>query len=232
MGLLDCCTNLSVPPCIWFEGDKRNAYASMLSGFLVCMYIKSALIFIRALHLQFFTGWWIIIDSATVLPGHIPAGYWMCGVAGTLSLIMVNSISNAQVCYINMLGRRLKMVICFKMRGDSYEGGCMGTRGARVWIFLGFVMGFAAVIASCSILFTVYINRGKLICFYFNKQREASYKLILAIVLTHHYHFLPCRKKAKNQGFNFFRCKITWSVFIPSKRLHLHCFNYLQIWTI
>lgn len=123
MGLLDCCANLNLPPCIWFEGDKRNAYASMLSGFL------------------FFTGWWIIIDSATVLPGHIPAGYWMCGVAGTLSLIMVNSISNAQ------------------MRGDSYEGGCMGTRGARVWIFLGFVMGFAAVIASCSILFTVYINR-------------------------------------------------------------------------
>lgn len=48
-----------------------------------------------------------------------------------------------------------------QMRGDSYEGGCMGTRGARVWIFLGFVMGFAAVIASCSILLTVYINRGK-----------------------------------------------------------------------
>lgn len=83
----------------------------------------------------------------------------------------------------------VKTVFLFKMRGDSYEGGCMGTRGARVWIFLGFVMGFAAVIASCSILFTVYINRGKLICFYVNKQREASYKLILSIVLT-----LPCIK--------------------------------------
>lgn len=84
------------------------------------------------------------------------------------------------------------------MRGDSYEGGCMGTRGARVWIFLGFVMGFAAVIASCSILFTVYINRGKLICFYVNKQREASYNsLIHSFDFTLH----------KNQGFNFLDVK-------------------------
>lgn len=123
MGLFDCCGNINMPSCIWFEGDKKNAYASMLAGLL------------------FFTGWWTIIDSAAVNKDQIPAGYWMCGVAGTLSLIMVNSVSNAQ------------------MRGDAYEGGCMGTRGARIWIFLGFVMGFAAVIASCSILFTVYINR-------------------------------------------------------------------------
>lgn len=59
------------------------------------------------------------------------------------------------------------------MRGDAYEGGCMGTREARIWIFLGFVMGFAAVIASCTILFTVYIKNGWYIdfflyCFSFN----------------------------------------------------------------
>ncbi|XP_066245906.1 transmembrane protein 50B [Euwallacea similis] len=125
MGLLDCFANLNMPSCIWFERDKRNAYASMLSGLL------------------FFTAWWIVIDSATVDPNQIPVGYWMCGIAGTLSLIMVNSVSNAQ------------------MRGDGYEDGCMGTRGSRIWVFIGFVMGFAAVIASCSILFTVYINKDK-----------------------------------------------------------------------
>lgn len=28
--------NFSIPPCIWFEGgDKRNALAALLSGFLV-----------------------------------------------------------------------------------------------------------------------------------------------------------------------------------------------------
>lgn len=134
MGLLDCCANLNLPPCIWFEGDKRNAYASMLSGFLVCIYIKSALTFIWALHLQFFTGWWIIIDSATVLPGHIPAGYWMCGVAGTLSLIMVNSISNAQVCYINMLPRRLKLFFCLRWEVTVMKG--------AVWVLEEPAFGF------------------------------------------------------------------------------------------
>ncbi|ENN74538.1 transmembrane protein 50B [Dendroctonus ponderosae] len=123
MGIMDCFSNVNMPGCLWFEGNRKNAYASMVAGLL------------------FFTGWWIIIDSETVHPGQIPAGYWMCGVAGTVSLIMVNSVSNAL------------------MRGDSYDGGCMGTRGARVWIFLGFVMGFAAVIASCSIMLTVYTNR-------------------------------------------------------------------------
>ncbi|XP_060529550.1 transmembrane protein 50B [Cylas formicarius] len=122
MGLCNCLDNVSLPPCAWFEGDKRNSYASMIAGLL------------------FFAGWWTLIDAATVYPGKIPAGYWMCGVAGTLSLIMVNSVSNAQ------------------MRGDTYEGGCLGTRGARIWIFVGFVMGFASVIGSCAILFTKYIN--------------------------------------------------------------------------
>ncbi|KAF7265366.1 transmembrane protein 50B [Rhynchophorus ferrugineus] len=136
MALTDLFENINMPSCIWFQGDKRNAYASLLAGLL------------------FFTGWWIIIDSATIKPGQIPAGYWMCGVAGTLSLIMVNSVSNAQ------------------MNGDSYEGGCLGTRGARIWVFLGFVMGFAAVIASCSILFTVYINQA-------GKSKSAGVSLFL-----------------------------------------------------
>ncbi|XP_050294493.1 transmembrane protein 50A [Anthonomus grandis grandis] len=125
MAIFDCLRNVNMPGCIWFEGDKKNAYASMLAGFL------------------FFTGWWIIIDSATKDPGLIPAGYWMCGVAGTISLIMVNSVSNAQ------------------MGGDSFEGGCLGTRGARIWIFLGFVFGFASVIASCMILFLKYMHEEK-----------------------------------------------------------------------
>ncbi|XP_017769798.1 PREDICTED: transmembrane protein 50A [Nicrophorus vespilloides] len=114
--------NLNIPTCIWFEGgDKRNALASIFAGFL------------------FFTGWWILIDAASVHSGSVLAGYHMCGVFGTLSLIMVNSVSNAQI------------------RGDAFEGGCMGPRGSRIWLFLGFVMGFASVIASCWILFADFV---------------------------------------------------------------------------
>lgn len=68
----------------------------------------------------------------------------MCGVVGTLSLIMINSVSNAQ------------------MRGDAYEGGCLGSRGAKAWLFLGFVMGFASVIASCGILFADFVGKRML----------------------------------------------------------------------
>ncbi|KAF2897272.1 hypothetical protein ILUMI_08912 [Ignelater luminosus] len=115
--------NINIPPCIWFEGDnRRNALASMLAGFL------------------FFIGWWIIIDAGSVYSGSVAAGYHMCGVVGTLSLIMVNSVTNAQI------------------RGDAYEGGCLGPRGSRIWLFLGFVMGFASVIASCWILFADFVG--------------------------------------------------------------------------
>ncbi|XP_018331681.1 transmembrane protein 50B [Agrilus planipennis] len=115
--------NLNIPPCIWFEGEaRRNSTVSILSGLL------------------FFMGWWMIIDAASVYPGTVAAGYHMCGVVGTLSLVMVNSVTNAQV------------------RGDSYDAGCLGSRGARIWLFLGFVMGFASVIAACWILFADFVG--------------------------------------------------------------------------
>ncbi|GLV39694.1 uncharacterized protein CBL_08240 [Carabus blaptoides fortunei] len=114
--------NMNIPPCIWFEsGDKRNAVASIVAGIL------------------FFIGWWFIIDAASVYPQLMNGAYHVCGIFGTISLVMVNSVSNAQV------------------RGDAYEGGCMGPRGARIWLFLGFVMGFASVIASCWILFANFV---------------------------------------------------------------------------
>lgn len=55
----------------------------------------------------------------------------------------MNSVTNAQI------------------RGDSYNGGCLGSRGARGWLFLGFVMGFSAVIAACWILFADFAAKGK-----------------------------------------------------------------------
>jgi len=119
--MASCLENL--PACVWFEGgDKRNALASILAGFL------------------FFTGWWFMIDANAKYPTSVAGAYHVCGVVGTISLYMINAVSNAQ------------------MRGDSYSGGCMGPRGARVWLFLGFVLGFAAVIASCWILFADFAS--------------------------------------------------------------------------
>ncbi|XP_072144245.1 uncharacterized protein [Dermacentor andersoni] len=62
----------------------------------------------------------------------------------TLSLFMINAVSNGQI------------------RGDSYTTGCIGQRGARVWLFLGFALGFGSLIASCWILFGDYVTQGRL----------------------------------------------------------------------
>lgn len=126
--MTECLESINIGRCIWFEGeDRRNAISSIIAGVL------------------FFIGWWFIIDVQSTLSehDHFSKAYHCCGVFGTLSLFMINSVSNAQV------------------RGDAYSGGCLGPRGARVWLFLGFVMGFASLIASCWILFADYVAGSK-----------------------------------------------------------------------
>ncbi|CAG0882277.1 unnamed protein product [Cyprideis torosa] len=110
-----------------FEPEKRNTYASVAAGFL------------------FFTGWWIIIDVAAYYPNQeeFNHSFHVCGVMGTLSLFMINAISNGQV------------------RGDTFTEGCLGTRGAQVWLLLGFAMGFGSLIASIWILFGDFVVPGK-----------------------------------------------------------------------
>ena len=51
--------------------------------------------------------------------------YHLCGVFGALSLFMVNTVSNGQ------------------LQGDSlYTDGLLGGVGAKIWFFLGFLVGF------------------------------------------------------------------------------------------
>ncbi|KAK9298396.1 hypothetical protein QLX08_008200 [Tetragonisca angustula] len=117
--------NLQNATCVWFEIDnKRNVLVSMFAGTL------------------FFVGWWFIIDANAKYPDEMSKAYHVCGVFGTISLFMINSVTNAQ------------------MRGDTFSGGYLGARGARGWLFVGFVMGFAAVIAACWILFADFVAAG------------------------------------------------------------------------
>nr|XP_042913597.1 transmembrane protein 50A-like [Parasteatoda tepidariorum] len=55
------------------------------------------------------------------------------------------------------LSCRINAVSNGQVRGDAYTTGCMGQRGARVWLFLGFVLGFGSLIGSCWILFGLYV---------------------------------------------------------------------------
>jgi hypothetical protein len=36
----------------------------------------------------------------------------------------------------------------FQLNGTGYSEGCMGSNGVKVWLFTGFVLGFAAMIAA------------------------------------------------------------------------------------
>ncbi|KAK6621054.1 hypothetical protein RUM43_011358 [Polyplax serrata] len=118
-----CLENLNIPPCVWFQnGENRNAIASIVAGIL------------------FFTGWWLIIDVQVTCSDSFKGAYHLCGVFGTLSLFMVNTVSNAVI------------------RGET--NGRLGPGGARVWLFIGFVMGFAAIIAACWILFADFVTKS------------------------------------------------------------------------
>ncbi|XP_050033306.1 transmembrane protein 50A isoform X4 [Dermacentor andersoni] len=124
-----CFDNIQFNRPEWMElGEKRNAIASIVAGSL------------------FFIGWWIIIDVAAHYPSNadFSHAFHACGVMSTLSLFMINAVSNGQI------------------RGDSYTTGCIGQRGARVWLFLGFALGFGSLIASCWILFGDYVTQGRL----------------------------------------------------------------------
>ena len=48
-----------------------------------------------------------------------------------------------------------------QLRGESYTEGCLGVRSARVWFFLGFLLGFGSLIGASWILFGEYVTNGK-----------------------------------------------------------------------
>ncbi|XP_066494789.1 transmembrane protein 50A [Tiliqua scincoides] len=93
----------------------------------------------------FFTGWWIIIDAAVKYPksSDFNHSYHVCGVIATVAFLMINAVSNGQV------------------RGDSYSEGCLGQTGARIWLFIGFMLAFGSLIASMWVLFGGYVITDK-----------------------------------------------------------------------
>lgn len=95
----------------------------------------------------FSIGWWIVIDAAAAYPDQekFNHAYHTCGVIATVALFMINSVSNETV------------------RGDGYTEGCLGSYGARVWLFVGFLLSFGSLIAAAWVLFGPYVadNTGQ-----------------------------------------------------------------------
>ncbi|XP_017711624.1 PREDICTED: transmembrane protein 50A [Rhinopithecus bieti] len=56
---------------------------------------------------------------------------------------------------------RINAVSNGQVRGDSYSEGCLGQTGARIWLFIGFMLAFGSLIASMWILFGGYVAKEK-----------------------------------------------------------------------
>eukprot|EP00064_Thunnus_orientalis_P023095 superscaffoldBa00008407_g23323 len=82
-----------------------------------------------------------MIDAAVTYPSQeqLNHAFHTCGVFSTIAFFLINAVSNGQV------------------RGDMYGEGCLGRTGARLWLFLGFMMMFGSLIASIWILFGGYV---------------------------------------------------------------------------
>ena len=65
--------------------------------------------------------------------------YWLLQSTSLCPSDRVNAVSNGQ------------------LRGESYTTGCLGNQGARVWFFIGFLLGFGSLIGACWILFGEYL---------------------------------------------------------------------------
>ena len=74
----------------------------------------------------FFSGWWFALDASISHHADTLDVFHLCGVFSTISMIMVNSVSNSVI------------------RGESFTEGVLGVGGARIWFFVCFLMSFAS----------------------------------------------------------------------------------------
>ncbi|XP_018801532.1 PREDICTED: transmembrane protein 50A [Bactrocera latifrons] len=90
----------------------------------------------------FFTGWWVLIDAMSVdSQKQITTGHVFIGVFGTISFFMVNTVKNSHISEENT--------------SES------GARIAKIYLLIGFVMGFASIIAAIWVMIDDFINNKK-----------------------------------------------------------------------
>ncbi|XP_037934082.1 transmembrane protein 50B [Teleopsis dalmanni] len=90
----------------------------------------------------FFSAWWILIDAMSADGQHqITTGHVFIGVFGTISFFMVNTVKNSHITEENT--------------SES------GARIAKIWLLIGFVIGFASIIAAVWVMIDDFINTKK-----------------------------------------------------------------------
>ncbi|KAH8260481.1 hypothetical protein KR038_001892 [Drosophila bunnanda] len=127
--------------------SARNKNSSLIAGLLVRKGSPSHKLSVPlTLQLfsppQFFAGWWILIDAMSIDGKHqITTGHVFIGIFGTISFCMVNAVKGEHISEEN-----------------SSES---GARIAKIWLLVGFVMGFASIIAAVWVMIDDFINNEK-----------------------------------------------------------------------
>lgn len=129
---------------------------------------------------MFFSGWWIIIDTAAVYPESFSFSYYICGILATIGFIIVNSISNDLL-----------------HASGAYTGGVLNASNVKVLLFAGFVLGFTSIIAAIWIMIAEFaMNESR-------TDKYPGYALIMHNVFiflsTFIYKFGP---SSENEYFN------------------------------
>ncbi|XP_035905907.1 transmembrane protein 50A [Anopheles stephensi] len=95
--------------------------------------------------LLFFSGWWIIIDTASTYPESFNFSYYICGILATISFIIVNAISNDLL-----------------HSSGAYTNGILNAGTAKLFLFAGFVLGFTSIIAAIWIMIAEFaVNESR-----------------------------------------------------------------------
>ena len=126
--------------------EKRNKIASIASGFLFFTGKPSTTKHMIKKISFFFTGWWFAIDASATYYVDTRDVFHLCGVFATISMFMVNAVSNSL------------------LRGEGFTDGCLGPVGARIWFFFGFMMGFGSLLgwfAPYHNIFIIYFYKSR-----------------------------------------------------------------------
>jgi len=89
----------------------------------------------------FSVGWWLAIDASVSDGANTKDLYHLCGVFSALSMFMVNTVTNGH------------------LQGDAlYTDGLLGGVAAKIWFFLGLLIGFGSLMGAFVIFFGDYIS--------------------------------------------------------------------------
>ncbi len=62
--------------------------------------------------------------------------------------------------YVTCCVARINAVSTGQVTGDAYSEGCLGRKGARAWLFVGFALAFGGLISSLWIFIQQFLVPG------------------------------------------------------------------------